>query len=187
MTDKVGNSAKQKAGHYEVIGETLAKVEFFDNHWNPYSRFLDQDKVDLLLRRVVSGVPIYREVQVKYGKLYSVGGPAWEQALFDLTSWRFFRPKEFDTSPAALFLAYVLAEDSGYRGDIFIFPIRDFSALIARAPVAGKNHRVYISRCKDAPARWVLRCQSKFTEINSTTTVDVSKYRRAFHLLEPGA
>ena len=185
MTETVDKSAKQKAGHYEVIGETYAKVEFFEHHWNPYSRFLDHDKVDLLLRRMVDGVPVYREVQVKFGKLHTVG-PAWERALFDVTSWRFFRPNEFDEALPGLFLAYVLSEDAGYCGDIFIFPIRDFSALIARAPVAGANHRVYISRCKDNPSRWVLRCQSKFTEINSRTAADVSKYRRAFHLLEPG-
>jgi hypothetical protein len=185
MGETAAKSEKQKAGHYEVIGETYAKVEFFEHHWNPYSRFLDHDKVDLLLRRMIDGMPVYREVQVKFGKLYTVG-PAWERALFDVTSWRFFRPNEFDKALPGLFLAYVLSEDAGYHGDIFIFPIRDFSALIARAPVAGPNHRVYISRCKDNPSRWVLRCQSKFTEINNETAADVSRYRRAFHLLEPG-
>jgi hypothetical protein len=38
---------KQKAGHYEILGETYAKFEFFQHGWNPYSRFLDVDKVDL--------------------------------------------------------------------------------------------------------------------------------------------
>jgi hypothetical protein len=42
---------KQKAGHQEILGETLAKFEFFQNGWHPYSRFLDIDKVDLILRR----------------------------------------------------------------------------------------------------------------------------------------
>jgi hypothetical protein len=42
---------KQKAGHQEILGETLAKFEFFENGWHPYSRFLDVDKVDLILRR----------------------------------------------------------------------------------------------------------------------------------------
>ena len=80
---------KQKAGHYEVLGETYAKFEFFENGWNPYSRFLDEDKVDLILRSRNSEIAIYREIQVKYGKLYQVG-QKWELPLFDITSWRFF-------------------------------------------------------------------------------------------------
>ena len=184
MSETVGKGAKQKAGHYEVIGETYAKVEFFEHHWNPYSRFLDHDKVDLLLRRVINGMPVYREVQVKFGKLYTVG-PAWERVLFDVTSWRFFQQNEFEKALPGLFLAYVLSQDSGYRGDIFIFPIREFSNLIARTPIVGGKHRVYISRSKDDPTRWLMRCQSSFKEINNETAADVSNYRRAFHLLEP--
>ncbi len=92
VLDKAGRG---KAGHYEILGETYAKFEFFENGWNPYARFLDIDKVDLILRRRGSDGPTYREVQVKYGKLHEVGAK-WEQKLFDLTSWRFFREKEFD-------------------------------------------------------------------------------------------
>lgn len=61
---------RRKAGHYELLGETYAKLEFFEKGWNPYSRFLDVDNVDLILRRTLNGVPLYREVQVKFGKLY---------------------------------------------------------------------------------------------------------------------
>ena len=86
---------RRKAGHYEILGETYAKFEFFQKGWNPYSRFLDVDKVDLILRRTKGGSPVYREVQVKFGKLYRVGA-AWERRLFDVTSWRFFRNDEFD-------------------------------------------------------------------------------------------
>ncbi len=42
---------RSKAGHYEIQGETIAKFEFFDNGYNPYSRYLDIDKVDLILRK----------------------------------------------------------------------------------------------------------------------------------------
>jgi hypothetical protein len=42
---------RSRFGHYEVLGETYAKFEFFEKGWNPYSRFLDVDKVDLILRR----------------------------------------------------------------------------------------------------------------------------------------
>src|SRR3990172_299842 len=98
---------RRKAGHYEILGETYAKLEFFQRGWNPYSRFLDVDKVDLVLRRTKRGSPEYREVQVKFGKLYEVGN-AWEQRLFDVTSWRFFKTDEFDSAPSHLFVSYLL-------------------------------------------------------------------------------
>ncbi len=99
---------RSKAGHYEILGETYAKFEFFEKGWNPYSRFLDVDKVDLILRRKDSGRRIYREVQVKFGKLYEVKA-AWERELFDVTSWRFFKDNEFasEVDRKDFFIAYV--------------------------------------------------------------------------------
>jgi hypothetical protein len=177
---------KSKAGHYEILGETHAKYEFFHEGWNPYSRFLDVDKVDMVLRRVDGGKPIYREVQVKFGKLYRIKHH-WEQQLFDLTSWRFFKRDEFDRCGPQLFIAYVLSENEAYRGDLFIFPVRTFSTIIKSAPVAGGKHRVYISRCKDEPTRWVLRRKGRFDCVSDETCLDVSQYRRNFALLNRGA
>jgi hypothetical protein len=186
MTDATTPDARRKAGHYEILGETYAKFEFFQKGWNPYSRFLDVDKVDLLLRRVVAGQPIYREVQVKFGKLYRVG-PVWERKLFDVTSWRFFKEGEFEDASEHLYIAYVLSEDDEYRGDFFVFPAREFAAIIRAAPIVGskRRHRVYISRCLDDPDRWVLRRQSKFDVVNDDTCLDVTHYRRNFAILEP--
>jgi|SRR5229473_6112566 len=103
---------RSRAGHYEVLGETYAKFEFFEKGWNPYSRFLDVDKVDLILRRRTATGRLYREVQVKFGKLYPVG-PAWERQHFDFTSWRFFREDEFaaQIDQTDFFIAYVLSRD----------------------------------------------------------------------------
>ena len=64
VDEPLGPELRRKAGHYEILGETYAKFEFFQKGWNPYSRFLDVDKVDLILRRRVNGLPDYREVQV---------------------------------------------------------------------------------------------------------------------------
>ena len=168
-----------------MLGETYAKFEFFENGWNPYSRFLDVDKVDLILRRRNADGAIYREVQVKYGKLYEVGSK-WERSLFDFTSWRFFRDNEFDDylDHPYFFVAYVLAPDIGYRGDIFIFPARDFAKLLRTAIPSKDKRKVYISRLKDDPDRWVLRKTNRFTVINDSTTVDVSRYRRNFKSLQ---
>jgi hypothetical protein len=175
-----------KAGHYEIVGETYAKVEFFEQGWNPYSRFLDVDKVDLILRRVVKGVPIFREVQVKFGKLYRVGS-AWERRLFDVTSWRFFKDGEFQQASPSLYIAYVMAEDEGYRGDFFVFPVHAFASFINAAPIAGGKRRVYISRTLEEPKRWVLRRKTSFDRLTTETCLDVSQYWRNFGVLNGAA
>ncbi len=179
-------SARRKAGHYEILGETYAKFEFFEAGWNPYSRFLDVDKVDLILRRGDVRQPIYREVQVKFGKLHKVGRK-WEQRLFDFTSWRFFRETEFDNfaDHTNFFIVFVLAKEIGYRGDIFIFPVRDFIELL-RIAVPGKGNRraVYISHLTDGSEKWVLRKENNFLTADESSTVDVSSFRRNFSLLD---
>jgi len=175
---------RRRAGHYEILGETYAKFEFFENGWNSYSRFLDVDKVDLILRQKSSGKRIYREVQVKFGKLYPVGS-AWERELFDFTSWRFFKEDEFAAHVGQddFFVAYVLARDIGYRGDIFIFPIRAFVQAI-RCGISSKGQRkVYISRLRGNDERWVLRRLGRFKEVTDATCLDLSKYRRNFAAL----
>jgi hypothetical protein len=132
MTDVANSfldpSARRRAGHYEILGETYAKFEFFQKGWNPYSRLLDVDKVDLMLRRRGANQPIYREVQVKYGKLYPVGS-RWEKLLFDVTSWRFFREDEFDEylNHPNFFIAYVMAEGEGIAVTFLFFPFETSS------------------------------------------------------------
>jgi hypothetical protein len=181
---------RQKAGHYEILGETYAKFEFFEHGWNPYSRFLDVDKVDLILRRRALAGRVYREVQVKYGRLWTISpdaGQLWERSLFDRTSWRFFRPDEFDASgvDAELFIAYILAGEEGYRGDIFIFPVADFIRMIGAAiPISDGRRKVYISRVRGSD-RWIVRRKNRFSAVAETTALDVTAYRRNFAVLEP--
>ena len=45
--EQIAAGMRSRAGHYEILGETYAKFEFFEKGWNPYSRFLDVDKVVL--------------------------------------------------------------------------------------------------------------------------------------------
>ena len=80
---------RRKSGHQEVLGETLAKFEFFVRGWHPYTRFLDVEKIDLILRRRTQTAVEYREVQVKFGKLFPLRAK-WEREVFSITSWRFF-------------------------------------------------------------------------------------------------
>jgi hypothetical protein len=186
----MNRDAHQKAGHYEALGETLAKFEFFQRGWNPYTRFLDVEKVDLILRRVTNDVVEHREVQVMFGRLAPVEA-AWEKSLFDVTSWRLFKNDEFAAARPSLWIAYVMSEEDRYRGDIFILPAQTLGSLIARAPIAGDKRRVYISRTLDKPARWVLRRQNRFDQVSADSCIDVTQYYRAFssldsHPLEPG-
>lgn len=194
LLEQLAVSVKKGSGHQEVLGETYAKFEFFEKNWNPYSRFLDVDKVDLILRRRnPDGQRIYREVQVKFGKLYRVGS-AWERQLFDFSSWRFFKDDEFavQIEQKDFFMAYVLSRDPtpdkpAYQGDIFIFPVRYFVDEIIHGSIRSQNQRwkVYLSRLKGEEEHWFLRkADRKFTEITKENCVEVTKYRRNFGLLE---
>lgn len=168
-----------KAGHYEIQGETIAKFEFFDNGFNPYSRYLDVDKVDLILRQRIGSSISYVEVQVKYGRLYDCT-PKWQQQHFDHTSWKFFRPSDFANSHENFFVAYVLAHPSGYKSDIFIFPGRIFNELINKAipsvTKSGLQYRVYIAH-GHTDNKWYLWTAPKFDTLPGNT-IDVTEYRR---------
>ncbi|GAA5483985.1 hypothetical protein [Haloferula sargassicola] len=180
-----------QAGHYEVLGETYAAFELFEHGWNPYSRFLDVDKVDFILRKLHASKPIYREAQVKFGKLYSVGSK-WEKALFDVTSWRLFKPDEFSAydDRKDFFLIYVLSAGTGTDREIFVFPIKEFNRLIDLAITRGSKKggtkkAMYISRSKADTGRWFMRkVGGKMERITEENCIEVSRFRRAFHLLD---
>lgn len=163
----------------------------FEKGWNPYSRFLDVDKVDLILRRTTAtGRPTYREVQVKFGKLYPVTS-AWERKLFDFSSWQFFKEDAFaaQLDRKDFFIAYVLSRDPtpdkpAYQGDIFIFPVRDFDRII-RCAIPSKGRKVYLSRLKGEAERWFLRRKDRsFAAVSEETCLEVTAFRRNFAALQ---
>jgi hypothetical protein len=177
---------KQKAGHPEILGETLAKFEFFQNGWHPYTRFLDVDKVDLVLRRRRGNLVEYRDVQVKYGKLYEIMAK-WEHKLFCTTSWRFFNVKELEglENRRGLYLAYVLSRDDRYQGDILIFSIDEFVAAVKQSVRIGEDrYKVYISKGHSGDNHWYVRRQGrKFEKLDEPSVFDVSKHYRNFACL----
>lgn len=177
---------RAKAGHPEVHGETIAKFEFFDNGYNPYSRYLDEDKVDLILRKVEGDIIKYIDVQVKYGRLFECG-KKWEQKNFDLTSWRFFLEDEFSklTNPNLL-IAYVLVNPTlGYQGDIFIFKATEFHRLInsgiKTSTKKGIQYKMHIAHCKK-DLKWYVWKKQGFEDLNSDTVIEVTNYRRNFKI-----
>ena len=172
----------QQAGHYEIHGETIAKFEFFENGFNPYSRYLDIEKVDLILRKNIGNSIKYYDIQVKYGRLYECG-IKWEKLLnFDVTSWRFFKPNEFINSKS-LFIAYVLSLPGKYNGDIFIFPALKFNEIINKAiscnTKKGKRFKVYIARNK-TENKWYLWKKRPFDKITTDTCLELTEYWRNF-------
>ncbi len=182
MKQSSSKEDKQRAGHQEIQGETIAKFEFFENGFNPYSRYLDVDKVDLLLRKRNGSSVEYKEVQVKYGRLYDTG-PVWQKKLFDVTSWRMFKPEEFAHAHDNFFVAYVLSHPVGYKGDIFIFPGKTFHLLV-KACIQGKAKKgdyakMYIARTINSD-RWFMWRKSKFDVVDENATIEVTKYRRNF-------
>lgn len=176
---------RRKAGHQEILGETLAKFEFFQHGWHPYTRFLDVDKIDLILRRRRGTQVEYREIQVKFGKLYTCTAK-WELPLFSVSSWRFFTEGNLTglTDRQGLFFAYVLAPDDGFKGDMFIFPIDTFADIVRRSDkLKNESYRVYISRAHGEKGRWYVRRKSRFDALSEATTIDVTDYYRNFACL----
>lgn len=174
----------QKAGHYEIQGETIAKFEFFEKGFNPYSRYLDIDKVDLILRKRTGKSVKYLEVQVKYGRLY-LCSEGWSKTLFSFTCWKMFKLDEFKEHRPSLYIAMVLAHPDGYKGDIFIFPSEYFHKLIQKGirtnTKKGIRSKIYIAR-SITDEKWYLWMKWKMARIDEETCVDVTNFRRNFDL-----
>jgi hypothetical protein len=176
---------RRKAGHQEILGETLAKFEFFSNGWHPYTRFLDVDKIDLVLRRRRATATEYREIQVKFGKLYALG-TKWERELFSLTSWRFFSERDLVEleKQRGLYVCYVLAQDGGFRGDLFVFPVVEFAALVRGTRKSlQEKYRTLISCTRDNPPRWYIWSGHRVDSLRDDALVDVTRYYRNFACL----
>ena len=176
---------RRRAGHQEILGETLAKFEFFQHGWHPYTRFLDVDKIDFILRRRRGSNIDYREIQVKFGKLYTCT-KQWELRLFSVSSWRFFTEKNLLdlTEREALFFVYVLAPDDGFKGDMFIFPIEIFADCVRKSDrLKNGSYRVYISRTPGDNPRWFMRREPRFEKLSPKTVIDVTAYYRNFTCL----
>lgn len=173
-----------KAGHYEIHGETIAKFEFFQNGFNPYSRYLDVDKVDLILRKKEKNKVRFVEIQVKFGTLYT-NAAKWYKDRFDCHSWKFFNLDEFKHSDESLYIAYVLSLPNNYKGDIFIFPSKVFHGLINKSIKSNTKKGIkskFIIAHDYKLNKWFLCTKSKFAENEFSNGIDVTSYRRNFDI-----
>src|SRR5687768_2829924 len=165
-------------GHLEVIGETIAKFELFQNGWNPFQHFVDDDKVDLVIRkRAANGDILFREIQVKHGRLYQSRKSTWTGALFQRTGWRNFARDEFIEQRKNFFVMLVFGgtADFQYAGDTFVFRGSEFHAILQQLPQFGSGADkgvMYLSLGNDG--RWyVLKSRKKFKCISKETCIDV--------------
>lgn len=178
-----------KPGHLEIHGETIAKFELFENGFNPYSRYLDIDKVDLIVRYRYNNEVMFKDIQVKYGRLYD--RLTKNQSLhFKYTSWRIVDENEFlHDKYSHLFIIYVLVHLSGYNGDIFIFPIDFYNSMLRQAIKTntknGIKRKIYFSEHHDG--RWFAWKKENFKGIISISdidAIDITKYRRNFVIIK---
>ena len=180
---------EQHSGHLEIIGETAAKLLLFQQGWNPYSRFLDVDKVDLILRRNRGNNPEYREIQVKYRRLFVSNKLShWASKLFSATAWYSSASDEFATHRPGFFVMFIFGyPDRQIEKDVLIFPSSHLHEFIQRAPLhkkSGSDRVLYISKsCSDS--RWYVRLtRRKFDQIDANTAMDVTHYRNNFAILD---
>ena len=179
---------EQRSGHLEIIGETAAKLLLFQQGWNPYSRFLDQDKVDLILRRKRGDRVDYREIQVKYRRLYETTPGRWDAKLFKIIGWYTPDPGEFAAHRTGLFVMFIFGyQNRTIEKDVFIFPSRDLHDIIQRAPKHkkdGETRVLYIAKCC-ANERWYVWLQrTKFLQIDTSSCIDVTQYCGNFTILD---
>lgn len=195
----VGNRRQAKAGHQEILGETIAKFEMFKRGWNPYTRFLDQDKVDLVGRRNTGREIQYVDVQVKQSRLYSVT-QRWARPLFDVTSWTTFKVNAFDDCQPNLVVAYILVHKQeldgqddavsslvDFKGDIFLFKATEFAELLSQG-IPKKGHQVSLYFARGVGSNnWYLWKKMPVHDLTVNYVVDVTRYRQNFSALDNAA
>ncbi len=176
------------AGHQEVHGENIAQFEFGQAGWNPFKHYVDEDQVDLVLRRRNSPrPPEYREVQVKWCRTWVISKSTWKGKFFTHVSWRHFTTEDFADHRSELFVAFVIPNaDQIYTGDIFMFRSREFHELVLRSPdfTKGTNRRCF-ELCHGHDGRWYLLLKrNKFEHLDADSVFEVTTSRRRFDLLD---
>jgi len=175
-----------KPGHLEIIGETAAKLLLFQKGWNPYSRFLDVDKVDLILRRTQKNKTEYREIQVKYRRLFEHEPDRWDGKLFSATAWYNADLDEFAAHRPGFFIMFVFGyPNRTIEKDVLLFPSAEFHKIIEKSPPIkdGKKRVLYISKGRKGQGWYIWLSRRKFESITPQTCQDVSRYLNNFKIL----
>jgi hypothetical protein len=172
---------KMGSGHLEVIGETIAKIRFFENGINSYSRFLDRDRVDFVIRVPRPGGVIFKEIQVKYSKYYlqRTRGKEIPHAWVKVAETKL----RFDPVLNYLFVV-------GYEKPIlFIIPSLSLKEMLplVRVSSSKKGRIFHFDMYEFAPGRWgIYKRESERVGIgyfDPDNYVDLSDYTNNFEIL----
>lgn len=139
-----------KSGHKEVIGETIAKLKLFYEGFNVYSRFLDVDAVDFIIRVRKNKKLSYREIQMKYSKHYLKRNYYWfgiSKSSFEHRENHFF-----------MFIC-------GDIKNIFVIPSKKMSNYLKKFNHDDKKWHVVIRERKNM---WYFATKEKNKDINIT-------------------
>ena len=151
-----------KAGHKEVIGETIAKLVLFRNKFNVYSRFLDVDAVDMIVRNKKNDKITYNEIQIKYSKYYEGNKDFW------------FSVKKSTFDPRYYFYFMFICADEDC---IFIIPSLTLNDFLQKMTFLEKDKKwdIHIVNRND---RWY------FTTKKGEKNIDITYYRNGFGRLK---
>lgn len=136
------------SGHKEVIGETIAKLKLFYEGFNVYSRFLDVDAVDFIIRERKKKKVFYKEIQMKYSKYYSKHKYYWfgvSKSSFEHRDNHFF-----------MFIC-------GNMNKIFIVPSKKMHTFLKKFNSDGKKWHVIIRERKNI---WYFATKGNHEHIN---------------------
>lgn len=155
-----------KPGHKEIIGETIAKLVLFNKGYNSYSRFLDIDAIDFIIRikKENSEIVNYDEIQLKYSKYY------------EDTKYYFFQISKKTFKPRARYYFMFICENVN---NIFIIPSKTLEQFYQKGRIRWR---------KDKPAGdlYIIKREDKwyFRTIAGKDKIEIGDYLNKFEILD---
>ena len=160
MENKHISKSSFKSGHKEIIGETIAKLKLFYEGYNVYSRFLDIDAVDFIVRHRKGRIITYKEIQMKYSKYYPKNKDYWHG----------INKSTFEARDNFFFM-FICGDDD----HIFFIPSKKISNWLKKLPNTEKRWHIHI---KGLDNIWYLAAKRGISPIN------ITKYLNQFNLLK---
>ena len=163
-------SKNSNVGHKEVIGETIAKLVLHKEGFNPYSRFLDTESIDLIVRHDKGEhkeTPTYNEIQVKYSKKY-----------MDPKENYWFRINQRTFKPRYYFYFMFICEDDDR---IFIIPSLTLNDMLNKIKLdikKGKEFGYWHFIVRKKEDKYFLATSKK------EENIDITDYRNNFRRLK---
>lgn len=161
------NTVKTKSGDRGIVGETIAKLKLWQNGYNVYSRFLDVDVIDMVVRCKEDEKVYYKEIQVKWSNLFKKG-----KNQNNPHYWFAIKKKAFEINPNCYFLLICKNED-----DIFIFPARELRSIAEKCSYNTKDEK-YDVKIYPRGSSWVIKRLSEYGEI------EISKWYNDFEIIK---